>query len=370
MTLVLSNEEIGELLTMPDCLSRLEEAYRDLADGRAVTRPRSDLYGPEDDPNQHYVFKTMDGLSPRHGVAAARLNSDVIRWHAGSAGIRKDKRPVAGAGRWVGIVILFSMQNAEPLAIMPDGVIQRMRVGATNGLAARYLAPPDASVYGLLGSGWQAGSQAMAMVAVRPIREMRVYSPTRANRERFAAEMTDLLGIEVRPVDDPRAAVQEADIVGMATDSITPVAQADWVAPHAHVSCIKELELGEGILERAARVVVHTRQGRPANYLVGHGQEPIFAHDPHQALGGTLQDARRSHPTPTSPVDLERQPDLAELVTGQVPRPASGALTCFVNTMGVGLQFAVIGSLAYERARERGVGREVPTEWLLESVHP
>ncbi len=370
MTLVLNNEEIGELLSMPECMARLEEAYRDLAEGRAVTRPRSDLYGPEDDPNQHYVFKTMDGLSPRHGVAVTRLNSDVIRWHAGPAGIRKDKRPLAGDGRWVGIVILFSMQNAEPLAIMPDGVIQRMRVGAANGLAARYLAPPDANVYALLGSGWQAGSQAMAMLAARPIRELRVYSPTRANRERFAAEMTDLLGIEVRAVDDPRTAVRGADIVGMATDSITPVVQVGWLEPHAHVSCIKELELGDGVLERSALVVVHTRQSRPANYLVGHGQQPIFAHDPHEALGGALQETRKSHPTPTSRVDLEQQPDLGELVTGRVPLPPPGAMTCFVNTVGIGLQFAAIGSLAYERARERGVGHEIPTEWFLETVHP
>ena len=58
MTLVLSNDEIGELLTMPDCLSRLEEAYRDLADGRAVTRPRSDLYGPEAVSYTHLTLPT------------------------------------------------------------------------------------------------------------------------------------------------------------------------------------------------------------------------------------------------------------------------------------------------------------------------
>ncbi len=368
MTLVLSNDEIADLLAMPECLARLEDTYRDVGERRAINRLRSDLYGPGDQPCERYVFKSMDGLLPRYGVAALRLNSDVIRWEAGPSGIRKDKQPVGPGGTWVGLVLLFSMRTGEPLALLPDGVIQRMRVGATNGLAARFLAPPDARVYALLGSGWQAGAQAMAMAAVRPLREIRVYSPTRANRERFAAEMTDRLGIEVRAVESARAAVAGADIVGSATNSITPVLEADWLEPHAHVSCVKELELDYALLERCALVVVHTRHGRPANYLVGHDDEPIYAHDPEEALGGSVGEQRRARPA--SRIDLARQPDLGELVSGQVAPPAPGQMTCFVNAAGFGVQFAALGWLAYERARERGIGREIPTEWLVQSVHP
>jgi alanine dehydrogenase len=368
MTLILNNDEIADLLTMPDCLERLEETYRELGAQRAVNRPRSDLIAPSEDANERYVFKTMDGLLPRFGVAALRLNSDVIRWQPGASGIRKDKQPVAGDGKWVGLVLLFSTATGELLAIVPDGVIQRLRVGATNGIAAKYLAPPNARVYALLGAGWQAAAQARAMAAVRPLREIRIYSPTRANRERLAAELTDELSVEVRPCDDPRTAVRGADVVGMATNSVTPVVEADWLESHAHVTCVKELELGPGVLERCALVVVHARQGRPANYLVGHGEEPILAHDPQEALGGAMRALRASHVA--SQVDLGSQPDLGELVTGQVPLPPPGSPTCFVNAIGLGVQFAALGSLAYERARERGVGREIPTDWLLESVHP
>ncbi len=368
MTLILNNDEIASVLTMPDCLERLEETYRDLGEHRAGNRLRSDLSGPGAQPNERYIFKTMDGLVPRYGVAALRLNSDVIRWQAGPAGIRKDKQPLAPGGTWVGLVLLFSTATGEPLAIMPDGVIQRLRVGATNGIAARYLAPPNAGVYALLGAGWQAGAQARAMAQARPLREIRIYAPTRANRERLAAELSDELKIEVRPVDDPRTAVRGADIVGMATNSVTPVVETDWLEPHAHVTCVKELELGEGLLERCDLVVVHTRQGRPANILIEHGEEPIVEHDPQQLLAGDLQAARaaRHH----DQVDLSRQPDLGELVTGQVTLPPPGGMTCFVNTIGLGVQFAAIGALALDRARERGLGREIPTDWLLETVHP
>ncbi len=368
MTLILSNEEIAGLLTMPECIARLEETYRDLGARKAGNRPRSDLSGAGDDPNQRYIFKTMDGLVPRYGVAALRLNSDVIRWQAGPAGIRKDKQPVAPGGRWVGLVLLFSTHTGEPLAIMPDGVIQRLRVGATNGLAARYLAPAAARVYALLGAGWQAGAQARAMAAVRPLREIRIYSPTPAHRERLAAELTDELGIEVRAVDDPRVAVRGADIVGTATNSVTPVLEADWVESHAHVTCVKELELPPALLDRCALVVVHTRQGRPANYLIERGEEPVLEHDPPELLGPALRSVRAQRPP--SRVDLTRQPDLGELVTGRVSLPPPGKLTCFVNTMGLGVQFAALGALVYERARERGLGREIPTDWFLETVHP
>jgi alanine dehydrogenase len=367
MTLVLSNEEIAGLLAMPECLERLEETYRDLGERRAGNRPRSDLSGPGDTPNQRYIFKTMDGLVPRYGVAALRLNSDVIRWQEGPAGIRKDKQPVAPGGKWVGLILLFSTATGEPLAIMPDGVIQRMRVGGTNGLAARYLAP-ESKVYALLGAGWQAGAQAMAMAAVHPLREIRIYSPTRANRERLAAELTEQLHVEVRPVDDPRAAVRGADVVGMATNSVTPVAQVDWLEPHAHVTCVKELELDPTMLARSALVVVNARQGRPANYLIEQGEEPILEHDPKELLGGALHETRGARPADS--IDLSRQPDLGELVTGRVPLPPPGQMTCFVNTIGLGVQFAALGSLAYDRARECGIGHEIPTDWFLETVHP
>jgi hypothetical protein len=87
MTLILNNDEITQLLPMADCLGQLDAAYRDLGEGNAISRTRSDIYGPIHD-NGRYVFKTMDGMVPRFEAAAVRLNSDVIRWGAGPGGIR------------------------------------------------------------------------------------------------------------------------------------------------------------------------------------------------------------------------------------------------------------------------------------------
>src|SRR5262252_8863217 len=366
MTLILNNAEITALLPMADCLARMDDTYRDMGLGQAGNRPRSDIYGPVHD-NGRYVFKTMDGMLPCFDVAALRLNSDVIRWQHGPHGLRKDKQPTAGAGKFCGLIYLFSTRNGEPLAIMPDGVIQRLRVACCNALGARYMAPANASIYALIGAGRQASAQAVAMSLVRPLREVRIYSPTSAKRERLAAELKQQLDIDVRAVDDPRIAVRGAHIVGCATNSLTPVLEADWLEPNAHVTCVKELELDDRILERAAQVVVHTRLGRPANFIIGKGQEAIYDHDPKEGLPEDLEKIRAAR---KSRLDLAERPDLGELVSGHVQPPPHGGLTCFVNVMGSGLQFAALGSLAYEAAKKQGVGREIPTDWLLELEHP
>jgi alanine dehydrogenase len=367
MTLILSNDEVDQLLPMQVCLERLEETYAEVGSGRAVSRPRSDIYGAADG-NGRYVFKTMDGIVPKFEVAAIRLNSDIIQWNVDKFGVRKDKQPLAPGGTWVGLVLLFSTRTGEPLAIMPDGVMQRLRVAATNALGVKYMAEEDASVYALLGSGWQAGAQAIAVAAVRPLKEIRVYSPTRDNRERLALELRTSLGIQVTAVDDPRSAVDGADIVGAATNSITPVVELEWLKKSAHVTCVKVAELGAGILENSGQVAVHTRLDRPTNYIVGQGEHPIYGHDPHEGLTESARSARTG--SATSEFDLTELPDLGDLVSGRISRAKSGSLTTFVNTLGTGVQFAALGSLAYKFARERGLGREIPTEWLVETVHP
>lgn len=367
MTLILSNDEVDKLLPMRACLQRLEETYAEVGGNRAVSRPRSDIYGPADESGR-YVFKTMDGVVPKFEVSAIRLNSDVIHWNVNDLGIRKDKQPLAPGGTWVGLVLLFSTRTGEPLAIMPDGVMQRLRVAATNALGVKYMAEEEAPIYALLGSGWQAEAQAAAIAAVRPLKEVRIYSPTKDNCERLAVKLRASLGIQVTAVDDPRSAVEGADIVGAATNSITPVVELDWLKRSAHVTCVKVAELGAGILENSGQVAVHTRIDRPANYIVGQGEHPIYAHDPHEGLTERARSARSG--SSASDFDLTALPDLGDLVSGKTVCPKNGSLTTFVNTIGTGVQFAALGSLAYELARQQGIGREIPTEWLVETVHP
>ena len=172
MTLILSNNDVNKVLNMPDCLAILEDAYRGLHAGTAITRRRSDCITPTEREDAVYGFKTMDGVIPSQGVSAVRLNSDIVTWPTVEGTMRRVKVPAAPNDRWVGLVLLFSTSNGEPLAIMPDGVVQRTRVGATNGLGIKYMARENADTIGILGSGWQAGTQLMAACSVRDIKSI------------------------------------------------------------------------------------------------------------------------------------------------------------------------------------------------------
>src|ERR1051325_3770440 len=198
--IILSNEEVAELLTMENCLRHLETAYMELSEGVAVNRPRSDLYLPATTSDGVYCYKTMEGGLTREKVVALRLNSDVIKWQDKGGRIIKDKVPAAPGNKWVGLVLLFSAESGEAPAIFPDGIIQGIRVAATSALAARYLAREDATTLGILGSGWQARAPARAIGAGREFKRILVHSPTQANRDKFAVEVQKQTGVTVEPV--------------------------------------------------------------------------------------------------------------------------------------------------------------------------
>src|SRR3989441_6535290 len=223
MTLILSNDDVEKLLTMRECIAVMEEAYAELADGRGVSRTRSDCFTPTTRGDALYSLKSMDGVAPSLGVGAVRINSDIITWPKRGNAMRREKIAAAPNNRYVGLVLLFSVENGEPLAILPDGVMQRMRVGAANGIAIKHLARTTARRIGILGSGWQAGTQLMAACAVRDIEAIRCFSPNPQSREGFATAMSALHGVEVIPVGLREDAIKRADIVMCATNSIDPV---------------------------------------------------------------------------------------------------------------------------------------------------
>src|SRR5512132_1401727 len=136
--LVLSNDEVARLLSIEECMSALEGMYRDLADERALMSPRVDNMAPNSHPGAYDAFKHMGGTLPSQRVQALRINSDVITHPLVEGKPRRVKQPLAN-GRWVGLVLLFSTETGALLAMFPDGVMQRLRVGSANGIALKRL---------------------------------------------------------------------------------------------------------------------------------------------------------------------------------------------------------------------------------------
>src|SRR5258706_6368371 len=357
MTLILSNDDVEKLLSMPACMDTLEDAYAKLAEGRGISRRRSDSFAPTARKDALNSWKSMDGICRNLGVGAVRINSDIITWPEFGGKARRVKVPSAPNQRYVGLVLLFSSETGEPLAIMPDGVMQRMRVGAANGLAVKYLAREDARTVGVLGSGWQAGAQAMAVRNVRSIETIRCFSPGNANRDGFAAEMSAKLNVKVVPVGTPEEAVKGADIVMCASNTIDPIFFARWIEPGMHVSSIKRPELGTDVLTRCDLVFLHSHDRTPLQLAT----KGVVVRELDNDRGWGV----------AKEIDFDALPTLAELIAGKhKARTSREQVTCFVNNVGLGYQFAAAGSVVYRRAREMGLGRELPTDWFTEDVHP
>src|SRR5438067_8774025 len=197
MTLLLTNEDVEQVLDMPGALAALEPVYRDLPSGRAVNRPQSQTYLRGPLPASSYCLKTVEGGAQALGVMAIRLTSDVLRAETLDGVTRRVKVPAAPGGRFLGLVLLFSLEHGGLLAILPDGIIQHLRVGASSALAAAAMARPEAHTLGLIGAGGQAQAQVLGLAQVRDLSSVRIYSPRPERRGAFAAEMQERLGISV-----------------------------------------------------------------------------------------------------------------------------------------------------------------------------
>ena len=359
MTLILSEGDIEKVLKMEDCVRVLEQTFGDFGRGEAVSRPRTHTYTWLEH-DTFYNFKSMDGSVPRFGVHALRISSEVVQTQKHFGHLREEKLGRAKGGRYVGLMFLFDMATTEPIAIMQESGIQRMRVGATSGIAAKYLARQNAKRVGLFGTGWQAKPQIEALSLVRDIEQLTVYSLNPDNRARFAAEMSAQFKFPVVVATHPRQVVDNNDIIVCATNSQEPVFQGAWLQPGQHVNSLQAGELDGETHERASAIVVRAMEESRTYVQQCAPEQPIHAEKINKFNVGFD----------------EKLVTLGEIVAGQrVVRNNEQDITLFGGSgsgpsSGLGIQFAAVGKVVYDLARANGLGHEIPTEWLTEVHHP
>ncbi len=344
MVLVLKNQQIEGLVPMEEAIEVIEQAFRELGQGIAKTAPRSRLRVPWKEGVQ-YFFNNIMGLVPGMKSMALRIDSSFSK-EVEVAGSRRRIYP----GDYVGLVFLFDMDTCNLLAIMDDHVISTMRVGATSGVATKYLARKDAKVMGLLGSGEQARTQLTAALAVRPLKKIKVYSPTKENRDRFCREMSAQCGVEIVSVASAEEAVRDSDIVTAATNTVEPVIEGRWLEAGAHVNSIVG---GDGYLPRRE---LDDETVRRAGLIVVGFKQQIF-------LDRQAEFAERLERGLVKAEDLH---ELGELLAGKCRgRKDDKEITLFKNNTGMGIQFAATARKVYEKARQKGVGTELPLELFM-----
>src|SRR5918994_2442692 len=365
MTLLINNEVVARVLTMEDTIAALEEAYRQLAREEAVCRPRIDIQIPTRDPNKVYQWGTMEGGS-MSGYFAIRMKSDVIYEQEYQGAITQEKYCVT-PGRFCGLILLNNIQNGEPLALINDGYLQHMRVGADSGIGVKYMAREDAEVVGMIGSGGMARSHVESFLLARKIKKIQVYSPTKAHRQEYAEEISDKYRLEVVPVSTPRDVYRGAHIVAGCTDSSVPIIIGKWLEEGTHVTCVG----GKPDEDTLKRIDVSLRLGNAPHPWglpeFGLADEYItYAAKPNQNPDFQMKRAgKRAHGV----IAEERAILLEELLTGKKKGRTSNKQITYSERGNIqGAQFFAVAGKVYELCKEKGLGHEIPTEWLLQDI--
>jgi len=298
-------------------LEAVEEAFRRLADSRAILHCRERLELP--------------GKAFLHYMAAG----DTVSGYIGM----KIYTSVRGALRF--LVPLYLAKTGELVALLEADYLGQMRTGAASGVATKYMARADTRTVGVIGTGLQARTQVEAIAAVRRTERIRAFGRDAERRKQFAREMSDRLGLPVEPVGSGEEAVRRADIVVAATNSSAPVVLGRWLAPGTHINAIganfpQKRELDDEAVQRASVIAADSRE-----------QSRLEAGDLIQALGKDPERWAAVH-------------ELAEIVAGSAPGRTDDRQITLFKSNGIAIEDVAVAARVYELAKQRGLGRRLP----------
>ncbi len=318
MAILLDEQCIRGLIGMPDALEAVEEVFREQGEGNVHNVPR--------------VRAPVKG-----GIV--RITAAVLSYR-GYYGVKISSTAVFGsnAGR---MFCLYKEESGELCAIVQVFAMGALRTGAASGIATKYMANPEASTLGVVGSGRQARTQVEAIFAVRPIRHVKVYSPTKVNREQFCRDIAEQFKVEAAAVDDAENAVRDSEIVVSATTSEQPVVYGRWLRRGAHVNAIganyehrRELDR-DAVLAAAVIAADDVEQVRYESTDLGIAVKH-----------GTMS--------------WDRVVSLGDIVAGKIEgRKYVTDITLF-KSLGVAIEDVALAARAYEKALAAGVGLTLP----------
>jgi alanine dehydrogenase len=325
-TLVLSRSDIDGLVSMSDVIAAVEAAHGDVARGTA-SQPSPTALSLA---SSSAKFLMMPSLADRQGLASVKLLADI-------PGNKVRELPVQRS-----VLILVSQATGACAAIIHGQIPTRIRTAAASAVATRHLARPDSRVLGLIGAGDLAVEHVSALLQVRQIERVLVWSRNPATVFRFTAQVKlNFPGLAIDSATSPREVVEGSDIVCTLTPSREPVVEGAWFKPGLHINAV-------GAPPRADhREIDSAGLARARVFLDSLG---TAMHESGDILLALADRAITKDQVAT---------ELGQVITGAVPGRTSRDDVTLYNSVGIGIQDLAIGGLILERARQKGVGLKI-----------
>jgi ornithine cyclodeaminase len=321
---ILDEQDVRGVLAMPELIDAMSSALIAYSGGRTQQPLRTVL--------EVGSGKSFFGIMPASIPDAPALGAKLVTVYASN--------PLAGLPSHLATIVLLDPHTGALLAVLDGRYITEARTAAVSAVATRLLGRADASSLAIVGSGVQARSHLEALACVRPLREVRVWSPSAERRERFVTEMRGHTEARLVAAISAKAAVAGADIVVLATSARSPVVENDWIAEGTHIcavgACRPDQREMPGALVARARVFVDSRAGaltESGDIVLGIAEGSF---DAGHVAG-----------------------ELGELAAGRLSGRRDDADVTLFKSLGMAVEDVAAAHLAYERAMERGLGRVV-----------
>jgi ornithine cyclodeaminase/alanine dehydrogenase len=325
MVLILTRTDLEKVLTMREVMKVVENAFAQLAKGMVKMPLRTII---DIDKHKGFVF-----YMPAYLEASDALALKIVSLY-------EENLEKYGLPTILATIQLSDPKTGTPLALMEGGYITAMRTGGASGVATKYLARENSRVVGIVGAGVQARTQLWAIYEARDVEKAFVYDAVPGRARGYAEEMSERLGVNIVPVGSAEKAVREADILITATTAKEPVLNGNWLQPGTHINAI-------GWMGRDARELdSNTVKGAK---LVVDCKEAVLAES-----GDILIPIREGVITKD-----HIYAELGEIVIGRKAGRVSDDEITLWKSVGLAIQDAATAKLAYEKAQEMSVGREI-----------
>ncbi len=319
MAIYLSETDVTELLEMSTTIEAVEESFRLIGEGKAQNQPRR---------------RVMGGESVLHFMAAGSANLGNIG--DGATGVKV----YTSSKKGVRFTVLLYNDDGTPLAVIQANKLGQFRTGAASGVASRYLAREDSSKIGIIGTGWQARGQLLALKEVRSIEHIRAFGRDGKRCQIFCQEMEEILGIPIEPTPSAKTCVQDADIIVTATRAKDPILDAEWIQPGTHINAV-----GSNW---------NNRREMDTPSVLACQRKVVDNLEVAQLEAGDL-----IIPVEEGALSWEQVEELGEIAAGVRPgRESEQEITLFCS-QGMALEDIFVGRYIYEKAIEKGLGTPI-----------